>query len=182
VSKSSESEVTLPEPAFITLGSNIDPHQNLRRAVQMIGQKFPIQAVSRVYETAPIDATGRVDARQAAFLNAAVLITTDKPPAEIKFKILRFLETMLWRVRTADKFAPRTIDLDIALYGDRVIESAGLTLPDPDILTRAHVALPLADLAPDFRHPVTGQTLAAIAASFETASGIAARDDLALLP
>jgi len=67
----------LPEPVFITLGSNIDPHQNLRRAVQMIGQKFPIQAASRVYETAPIDAAGNVDGSQAAFLNAAVLITTE---------------------------------------------------------------------------------------------------------
>ncbi|NLF76550.1 MAG: 2-amino-4-hydroxy-6-hydroxymethyldihydropteridine diphosphokinase [Chloroflexi bacterium] len=171
----------MPEPVFITLGSNIDPHQNLRRAVQMIGQKFPIQAASRVYETAPIDAAGNVDGSQAAFLNAAVLITTDKPPAEIKYKILRFLETMLGRVRTADKFAARTIDLDLALYGDRVIDSPRLVLPDPDILTRAHVALPLADLAPDFRHPVTGQTLAAIAASFAGAGGITVRDDLPLL-
>ncbi len=170
----------MSEPVFITLGSNIDPHKNLCRAVQMIGQKFPIRAASRVYETAPIDAAGAVDPGQPAFLNAAVLITTDKPPDEIKFKILRFLETMLGRVRTADKFAPRTIDLDIALYGDRVIEGPRLTLPDPDILTRAHVALPLADLAPDFRHPVTGQTLAAIAASFADAGGITVRDDLAL--
>lgn len=172
----------MPEPVFITLGSNIDPHKNLRRAVQMIGQKFPIQAASRVYETAPIDAAGGVDPRQAPFLNAAVLVSTDEPPIEIKYRILRFLEAMLGRVRTADKFAPRTIDLDLALYGDLAIDTPRLILPDPDILTRAHVALPLADLAPDFRHPVTGQTLAEIAAAFEGASGVIARDDLALLP
>ncbi len=65
-----------------------------------------------------------------------------------------------------DKFAPRPLDLDIALFGDRVINDPRLTVPDPDILTRAHVALPLADLAPEWVHPSTGQTLAQIAARF----------------
>ncbi len=68
------------------------------------------------------------------------------------------------RVRTADKFAPRPIDLDIAFYGDRVLEVAGKVIPDPDVLRFAHVAAPLADVAGDWIHPQTGQTLAEIAA------------------
>lgn len=80
--------------------------------------------------------------------------------------MLRAIEAVLGRVRTADKNAPRPIDLDIALWGDRVIEdrAAGLVIPDPDILRWPHVAVPLADVAPDWVHPADGRTLAAIAA------------------
>ena len=167
-------------PAFITLGSNIQPETNLRRAVQMIGQRFPIRALSRVYTSPAIDAAGAVNPDQDPFLNAAILIQTYRTPVELKFQILRFLEYMLGRVRTADKFAPRTIDLDLALYADCVMDRVHdhLTLPDPDILTRAHVALPLADLAPDFVHPLTGQTLAEIAGMFQGMNRIAVREDI----
>jgi 2-amino-4-hydroxy-6-hydroxymethyldihydropteridine diphosphokinase len=170
-------------PAFITLGSNIQPETNLRRAVQMIGQRFPIQAISRVYASPAIDAAGEANPDQDPFLNAAILIQTYHTPVELKFQILRFLEYMLGRVRTADKFAPRTIDLDLALYADCVMDRARdyLTLPDPDILTRAHVALPLADLAPDFVHPLTGLTLAEIAAPFRAMDGIVVREDIRLV-
>jgi 2-amino-4-hydroxy-6-hydroxymethyldihydropteridine diphosphokinase len=170
-------------PAFITLGSNTQPETNLRRAVQMVGQRFPIQAISRVYASPAIDAAGKVNPDQDPFLNAAILIQTYRTPVELKFQILRFLEYMLGRVRTADKFAPRTIDLDLALYADCVMDRTRdfLTLPDPDILTRAHVALPLADLAPDFVHPLTGQTLAEIAAPFRGMDGIVVREDVRLV-
>ncbi|MBN1967398.1 MAG: 2-amino-4-hydroxy-6-hydroxymethyldihydropteridine diphosphokinase [Anaerolineae bacterium] len=167
---------------FITLGSNIEPETYLPRAVQQLAERFTILAVSRVYESAPLDATGAVAVGQGRFLNAAVLIDTDLHPAALKYGVLRAIEAALGRVRTADKFAPRTIDLDLALYGDLVLDAPDerLALPDPDILTQAHVALPLADLAPDFAHPVTGLTLADIASQFEGQTGIAIRDDIRL--
>jgi 2-amino-4-hydroxy-6-hydroxymethyldihydropteridine diphosphokinase len=154
--------VTATAPILITLGSNIDPAVNLARAIALLAGRLAVRAVSPVYETAP--AAG---ASGPAFLNAAVLVDTDLPPAALKFEVLRAIEADLGRVRVADKNAPRTIDLDLALYGDRVIDdpAGGLVIPDPDILRWLHVALPLADLAPDFVHPVDGRTLGEIAAA-----------------
>lgn len=75
------------------------------------------------------------------------------------------MEERLGRRRTSDKFSPRTIDLDISLFADLILDDPedGLRIPDPEILECAHVAVPLADLSPDKRHPVTGETLAEIA-------------------
>jgi 2-amino-4-hydroxy-6-hydroxymethyldihydropteridine diphosphokinase len=177
------SKLDNPVPVFITLGSNIAPARNLERAVRMLGQNYHLAlcAVSRVYETAPIDATGKIARDQGNFLNAAVLVETDYYSAfSLKYNVLRFIETCLGRVRSADRFATRPIDLDIALYGDQVIATPLLDIPDPDIVKRAHVALPLADLTPEFVHPCTGQTLAAIAESLAAQPGIMIRDDLCL--
>jgi 2-amino-4-hydroxy-6-hydroxymethyldihydropteridine diphosphokinase len=139
-------------------------------------------AASSVYESAPITAAGNVDPDHDLFLNAALLIATDYyPPFSLKYNVLRFIETCLGRTRTADKFAPRTIDLDIALYGDEVCDDPRVTIPDPDIVRRGHVALPLADLAPAWVHPVTGHTLAEIAARFVGTAGIAVREDINLI-
>jgi 2-amino-4-hydroxy-6-hydroxymethyldihydropteridine diphosphokinase len=177
------SKPTSPIEVFIALGSNIAPERNLARAVRMLGQNYhlALRAVSCVYETAPIDASGGIARDQGNFLNAAVLVETDYYSAfRLKYDVLRFIERCLGRVRSADKFAARSIDLDIALYGDQVITTPLLTVPDPDILKRAHIALPLADLAPGLVHPCTRQTLAAIAATLAAQPGITVRDDLKL--
>jgi len=156
-------------PVLITLGSNIAPEHNLPRAVTMLRQNYHlrVRALSRVYESAPVSATGAVALDQPPFLNAAALLDSDGyySPLALKFHVLRFIELLLGRRRSADKFAPRPIDLDLALYGDCVMNTPHLTLPDPDIVTRAHVAVPLADVAPDWPHPITGQPLAEIAAA-----------------
>lgn len=168
-------------PLLITLGSNIAPERNLPRAVSMLRQNYHlrVRALSRVYESAPISATGAVAPDQPPFLNAAALLESDGyyGPLALKFHVLRFIELLLGRRRSADKFAPRPIDLDLALYGDCVVNSPHLTLPDPDILTRAHVAVPLADVAPDWPHPLTGQRLAEIAAALAPAADLRVRDD-----
>lgn len=162
---------------LISLGSNIEPRVNLPLAVRRLSERFALLRVSRIYEAEPVGASGA-----PTFLNAAVEIETDLDPAELKFDHLRPLETELGRVRTGDPNAPRTIDLDIALAGDVILvdEAAGIEIPDPEILTRAHVALPLADLAPDTVHPVTGQTLSDIAARFGAEPGIRVYDGLSL--
>lgn len=156
-------------PVFLTLGSNIEPRANLPRAVALLGRQFPVRAVSRVYETEPVGAPGA-----PPFLNAAVLIDTHLAPRALKHDVLRPLEARLGRVRTGDPNAPRTVDVDLALYDELILEDPvnQITLPDPEILTRAHVALPLADLDPRRRHPVTGESLAAIAARFAGSPGV----------
>jgi len=178
------SEPGSPIAVFITLGSNIAPEYNLRRAVALLGQNhhLTIRAVSRVYTTAPVSASGAISREQPPFLNAAASVASDGyySPLQLKFNVLRFIELLLGRKRSHDKFAPRVIDLDIALYGNLVIHTPYLTIPDPAILTRAHVALPLADLAPDHPHPITGEPLGAIAASFAGTPGITVRDDIRL--
>jgi 2-amino-4-hydroxy-6-hydroxymethyldihydropteridine diphosphokinase len=178
------SELSDPVQVLISAGSNIAPEQNLRRAVALLRQNhhLVVLVASPVYESAPITAAGDVTPDQDSFLNAALLIATDYyPPFSLKYNVLRFIETCLGRVRTADKFAPRTIDLDIALYGDQVCDDPRVTIPDPDIVRRGHVALPLAALAPTWVHPVTAHTLAEIAARFVGMAGIAVREDINLV-
>jgi 2-amino-4-hydroxy-6-hydroxymethyldihydropteridine diphosphokinase len=154
----------------LTLGSNIDKERNLPAAVRLLAERARLIAVSSVYETRP---TGLLD--QPNFFNAAVLLETDESPAELKDGLLREIETRLKRVRQADKNAPRTIDLDIALYDDRVFDYTPADgrprhIPDRDLLRFAHCALPVADLLPDMAHPETGEPLAAVAARLELGS------------
>lgn len=156
-------------PILLSLGSNIDPLRNLRRAVAELAREADLVAASPVYRSAPVGAPGTPE-----FLNAAVEIATDRPPRDLKWDVLRPIESRLGRVRTDDRNAPRPIDLDLALYGDRVVDDRfpadgrGLRLPDADILRFLHAARPLADIAGDLRHPTDGRSLGEIAASLAT--------------
>ena len=122
---------------------------------------------------------------QPNFFNTAVLIQTPLSAAEVKETIIATIETQLKRVRQADKNAPRTIDIDIALFNDSVFDyelSDGSTrrVPDKDILRFPHVAVPLADLLPDMPHPETGELLSTIAANLlaATSDAIWQRSDI----
>jgi len=161
---------------FIALGSNINPEYNIREAVRRLASRCRLLAVSPVYETAPV---GKTD--QPNFLNAAALIETDLTALELKTQVLQVLEQELGRVRTEDKNAPRTIDLDIALFGDQVLDVGLRHIPDPEISKYSHIVVPLADLAPQQRHPETGQTLLEIAQGLP-ASGLVRRPDVVLWP
>jgi 2-amino-4-hydroxy-6-hydroxymethyldihydropteridine diphosphokinase len=178
-----EQSPTSTEPILITLGSNIAPRDHLTAAVRLLAthEHVRVRAASRVYESAAVDANGHENPAQEPFLNAALWIETALDPVALKFGVLRAVEAQLGRLRTEDKFAPRTTDLDIALYGDRIVDDRehGITLPDPDLLKRAHIALPVADLAPELRHPITGARLAEIAAALNH-PGIRLADDLDL--
>ena len=167
-----------PATVLLSLGSNIEPEQNLVAAVRLLAADLAIERVSKVYETAPAGGS-----EGPAFLNAAVQIRCDLGPGALKQEVLRPIEKRLGRVRTDDANAPRTIDLDISFYGQQVIHDsdAGLDIPDPDVLDRAHVAIPLADLAPGFSHPIVGRTLAEIAAPF-AGRGVRVLEGLALWP
>jgi 2-amino-4-hydroxy-6-hydroxymethyldihydropteridine diphosphokinase len=160
---------------FLTLGSNLDPEHHLPQAVGLLAERTSLVRVSGVYRSLPLGPAGEA-LDQPPYLNAAVSIQVAgrSTPLEVKRSLLRPIEAALGRVRGADKYAARPIDLDIALFGDLVLDDLAnrITIPDPEILTRAHVALPLVDLDPDARHPVTGETLREIASRFADAPGV----------
>jgi 2-amino-4-hydroxy-6-hydroxymethyldihydropteridine diphosphokinase len=147
----------LPELAFISLGSNIEPEENLTLGTRRLGELGRMISVSTVYQNPAVGPTPQPD-----FLNTAALIETDLPAEAIR-RHLRRIESDAGRVRTHDKYAPRTLDLDLCLLGDHVIECPEFVIPDPDLLTQAHVAVPMAELDPSFRHPITGEKLQTIA-------------------
>lgn len=130
--------------AFIGIGSNIEPAVNVRAAIHALARQTRLVAISMVYLTEALGDTG-----QAPYYNCVAEIESDAPPAEIKFEMLRNIESRLGRKRTADKYAPRTIDLDLIVYGDLTLDAEGIRLPDPDILERPFLAIPLFELAPD---------------------------------
>jgi len=159
---------------FIAMGSNIDAANNLQAATQLLAEQCVLLAVSPVYETLPVGTTD-----QPNFLNAAALIETPLATADLKRQVLLQIEDRLGRVRVADKNAPRTIDLDIALFNSDVLDVDARHIPDPDILKYAHIAVPLADLAAQYRHPETGQTLREIAEHLSQ-EGLIRRNDVRL--
>lgn len=151
------------ESVMILLGSNLEPELNLKAAVRLLRESLGPMKCSPIYETAAVGAP-----ETPPFWNAAVLTATILAPRSLKFDVLRPIESQLGRRREEDRNAPRTVDLDIGLYGARVINDVenGLCIPDPELVMRPHMALPLADLAPRRRHPVNGLRLAAIARRF----------------
>jgi len=149
--------------AFVAVGSNINPEVNVRAAVRVLAERVHVVAVSTVYRTEPEGPPG-----QPPFYNCVIEVTTDIPPHEFKFEVLRPIESELGRKRTSDKYAPRTIDLDLILYNDLVLNTDGLVLPDPDIRNRPFFTVPLAELAPDLTLPGTNVRIAELAAALRT--------------
>jgi 2-amino-4-hydroxy-6-hydroxymethyldihydropteridine diphosphokinase len=130
--------------AFIAVGSNINPAENVRKALGLLARQAKLAGISTVYRTAPL---GRPE--QPHYYNCVVEIETGIASADLKQKLLRPIEEALGRIRTADKCASRTIDLDLIVYGDLTIDTDSIKLPDPQILERPFLALPLSELAPD---------------------------------
>jgi 2-amino-4-hydroxy-6-hydroxymethyldihydropteridine diphosphokinase len=143
-----------PTDVFVAVGSNIKPQDYIFRALLALKTYQPI-AISNFYKTA---AVGRLD--QPDFFNGVVKIQTVLSPRRLKFDVLRKIESQLGRVRTSDKFAPRTIDLDMILYGTLVIDEADIKIPDPSIRLYPFVAVPLLELAPKLILPDTHTPLA----------------------
>lgn len=131
--------------AFIGLGSNLgDRRSNLERAVSNLKASINVLARSSLYETEPI---GRLD--QPPFLNAVAKIQTSLSPKKL-LALLLSVEEGLGRIR-AVHWGPRTIDLDLLLYDDLIVQSPDLTLPHPEMTKRAFVLIPLSEVEPDLR-------------------------------
>ena len=141
---------------YLGIGSNLGVREeNIARALNMLArQHCAILSVSPLYETEPWGL-----AEQPRFLNAACLIETDLLP-EALLDTLKAIETELGRVSTV-RNGPRTIDLDILLYDGLCLATERLTIPHAGMLQRATVLVPLNDIAPEARHPVTGLTISA---------------------
>lgn len=144
---------------FVALGSNLgDRAAQLDAAIGRLSERVRIDRRSPVYETAPLYVTD-----QPAFLNVVVSGETELGPASL-LAATQAIERALGRVR-GRRFGPRAIDLDILFYGDAVVDTPDLVVPHPRIPERRFVLQPLNDIAPDWRHPVTGQTVAEMLAS-----------------
>lgn len=145
--------------AAIALGSNLgsqwgDPARNLREAVRRIGELGQVRALSSFYETAPVGYTD-----QPNFTNAALLLETELEPL-LLMRALLGIERAMGRDRSAAVPAkgPRIIDLDLLLVDSVVLDTPELTLPHPALAERRFVLEPLAEIAPEMRHPVSGKT------------------------
>ena len=143
--------------AFVSVGSNIDAAINIPLALRRLKNLVNVRTTSTFYRTEDVQCSDR-----PKFSNGVWHILVEHNPFELKRDILRKVEADLGRNRAADRYSPRTIDLDLILYGDRVIHTENLTLPDPNIRTRSFIAVPLLELAPDLLLPDTGSPLSAL--------------------
>lgn len=132
--------------AVIALGSNLEPERHLRAGFQALAARIQIGSVSRVYRTPPWGVTGQPD-----FLNAVAAVETALAPLRLLDALLT-IETEQGRVR-GERWGPRTLDLDLLLYDDLLLESERLTLPHPRMHERRFMLVPICDLMPDALHP-----------------------------
>lgn len=144
--------------AYVSIGSNIEPVRHLRLALAELRRRFGPVLTSGVYRNRAEGFEGE------DFLNMVVGFDTTAEPGQVIDELER-IHRLAGRVRGAQPFAPRTLDLDLILYGDRV--DAGLRLPRPDVTRYGFVLGPLAEIAPQLRHPVSGETIAELWAGFD---------------
>ena len=157
--------------AYLSLGSNVgDREQNLRHALELLkSEDIRIARRSSVYETEP-----QAIRNQPWFLNAVIEVETGLFPRQLLHR-LQHVEKQMGRRRAAPK-GPRNIDIDILLFGNFILSGQTLTIPHPRLAERRFALLPLAELAPDLRHPVLRKTaremLAAVAGQIVRRTGI----------
>ena len=142
--------------AFIAVGSNVAPRENVLAALSVLRQRVAVRGSSTFYQTQPVG--GR---DQPAFINGVWRIASALRPAQIRDDVLAPIEDRLGRVRTTDKYADRTIDLDLVLYDDFAIDEEGLVLPHPDIC-RPFVAGPIIELLRTAENEIEADLLTAI--------------------
>jgi 2-amino-4-hydroxy-6-hydroxymethyldihydropteridine diphosphokinase len=140
------------ETVYLSLGSNLgDRAANLHAAIAQLEVAGRLLALSAIYETQPVDVPN-----QPWFLNCVAAIETDKTPREL-LKMVLGVEAAMGRLRMTDKGA-RIIDIDVVLFGDRVVNEPGLKIPHPAMQRRRFVLEPLVEIAPEARHPELGKT------------------------
>lgn len=139
---------------YLSLGSNLgDREANLRTAIEKLGEIGTVAAISSLYETEPVDVAG-----QPWFINCAVKLDTEKMPRQLIAAILA-IEQSMGRQRKSQQKNPRIIDIDILLFGSSVVEIPSLTIPHPRLHERRFVLEPLAEIAPEARHPAIKRTI-----------------------
>ena len=152
-----------PARVFLGLGSNIDAEQNLAIAVRELRRRYGDIRASTVYRNAPVGFDGD------DFLNLVVELESTQDAQEICAEI-EFIHNLVGRRRGSDKWEARPLDIDLLLYNDAVIDEPPVRVPRSDVLEYSFVLRPLAELAPDLRHPLTGQSLGAHWRAFDAYS------------
>lgn len=145
---------------LVAAGSNVEPRANLRRVLDALARRHPRLRCSRAYRNRAVGFAG------ADFVNLVVGFDTDDAIPAVLAQ-LHEAEALCGRERLAPKWAPRAMDLDLLLYGDRVCDEPGLVLPRPDLVRRAYMLGPAAEIAPDTVHPTLGVTLAELWQAFD---------------
>lgn len=148
--------------AYVSGGSNLDAEQNLLLAARELKSTYPFARFSKVYRNAAIGFDG------PEFLNFVVELPVDGEPGALKAELER-IEGLCGRPRYAPKWAPRTMDLDILLFGEVVLNTQGLVLPRPQLINWAFMLGPLAELAPAALHPTAGRTIGELWQAFDQA-------------
>jgi 2-amino-4-hydroxy-6-hydroxymethyldihydropteridine diphosphokinase len=151
----SEIEVTQPVRAAIALGGNLgDSQRILQDAMQAIDQESDIRMVVRspLYQTAPVGPP------QPDYINACILVETSLTARSLLHRLLG-IENQFGRVRQ-ERWGARSLDLDLLLFGEQIVDLPGLTVPHPRLHERAFVLVPLADIAPGWPHPIFCKTIA----------------------
>jgi 2-amino-4-hydroxy-6-hydroxymethyldihydropteridine diphosphokinase len=149
----------MPE-VYVAAGSNVRPREHLRRAIALMRQVWPDLRVSGAYRNKAVGFEGE------DFINLVAGFATDQSLAEVLDELHR-IEAACGRPREAPKWAPRSMDLDVLLYGDTVGEFPGAVLPRGDLLRRPYMLGPAAEIAPSFVHPTEGRTLGDLWAAFD---------------
>jgi 2-amino-4-hydroxy-6-hydroxymethyldihydropteridine diphosphokinase len=145
---------------YVAAGSNIEPLSNLDRAQSELARIFGRLTVSPWYRNAAVGFEGH------DFINFVLGFATALTVHDTQAQ-LREVETLCGRPRNAPKWAARAMDLDILLFGDAVLDEPQLKLPRPDLLVRPYMLGPLADIAPELRHPTDGRSIAQLWAQFD---------------
>lgn len=144
---------------YVSAGSNIDPEHHLRAACHSLTEKFGPLSLSSVYRTKAVGFDGD------DFLNLVLSFSTDLDVQAVN-AFLEETEMSAGRAPSAASFAPRTLDLDMLLYGQEILDEPAVRVPRADILDYAFVLAPMAELAPRLRHPVDGSTMEELWSAF----------------
>ena len=148
---------------FVAAGSNVEPERHLEMAVRELERQFPGVRFSSWYRNRAVGFEGE------DFINFVAGFPTELPVAELLAR-LHAIEALCGRPREALRWAPRSMDLDVLLYGDLVCQEAHLKLPRPDLVKRAYMLGPLAEIAPDLVHPTEGRTIGELWRRFDRAA------------
>ncbi len=152
--------------AYLNLGSNIEPERHLPGAIRLLREHGQVKAISNAWESHAFGSDG------PNFLNACVLFLTPLDVIELKEQVIRPIEAALGRVRSADKYAPRTIDIDIILFDDEPLGG--------EFWSKAFVVVPLAELLPNFEHPTRHEKLFRVSEQLRSRIWIVQREDVVI--